>query len=234
MGVARRQYDLLRRLEILKPLTFPPSLGQALVFSTFCGKSGGYAESYDRPPTLSYVSAMNPDERHRHDRFLRLFIEHQASLHGFVRSLTTSRDEARDVMQEVAAVLWRKFDELASEEDFRRWAFGVARFEALAAGRDRERDRHRFGEELLERLADEAGDVVELLATEREALARCLKKLPEKQRQLIAAAYQRDVRVSELAERLGRTAMSLYKALHRIRETLAECVRREVLTEGRS
>lgn len=176
---------------------------------------------------------MNSDERRIHDRFLRLFVEHEASLHGFVRSLTISREEARDVMQEVAAVLWRKFDELASDEDFRRWAFGVARFEALAAGRDRGRDRHRFGEDLLQQLAEETEEAADLLAAEREALARCLRKLPMPQRQLIAAAYERDVRISELADRLGRTAMSLYKTLHRIRDSLAECVRREVATESR-
>jgi RNA polymerase sigma-70 factor (ECF subfamily) len=33
-------------------------------------------------------------------------------------------------MQETAALLWRKFDELDSQDNFRRWAFGVARLEA--------------------------------------------------------------------------------------------------------
>lgn len=177
---------------------------------------------------------MHADEQRRHDRFLRLFVEHEASLHGFVRSLTTSRDEARDVMQEVAAVLWRKFDELASDEDFRRWAFGVARFEALAAGRDRGRDRHRFDDALLRQIADEAEEAADRFTAEREALACCLKKLPAPQRQLIATAYEPNSRLSELAERLGRTAMSLYKSLHRIRTALAECVRREMATETRS
>lgn len=177
---------------------------------------------------------MNSDECRRHDRFLGLFVTHEASLHGFVRSLTTSREEARDVMQEVAAVLWRKFDELASDEEFRRWAFGVARFEALAAGRDRGRDRLRFGDELLQQIAEEAEEAADLLAAEREALALCLQKLPAPQRQLIAAAYEPQVRLSDLAERLGRTAMSLYKSLHRIRTALADCVRREMATETRS
>lgn len=176
---------------------------------------------------------MNADEQRRHDRFLRLFVEHEASLHGFVRSLTISREEARDVMQEIAAVLWRKFDELASDADFRRWAFGVARFEALAAGRDRGRDRHRFSDDLLQQLADEAEEAADRLSDEREALNRCLKKLPTPQRKLIAAAYERDVQIAQLAERLGRTAMSLYKALHRIRDALAECVRRVVAGEAR-
>ena len=100
---------------------------------------------------------MTASERERHDRFLRLFVEHEESLRGFVRALVPTREDAREVMQEVAAVLWRKFDELATPEDFRRWAFGVARFEALAFRRDRARDRHVFGEEVIELLANEAG-----------------------------------------------------------------------------
>lgn len=177
---------------------------------------------------------MTPAEQLRHDRFLRLFVEHEESLRGFVRSLTSSREETRDVMQEVAAVLWRKFDELESDEAFRRWAFGVARFAALAAIRDRARDRHSFSDELLMQLADDVEDAADSLSAEREALATCLQKLTEAQRGLLAAAYERGVRIDELAARLQRTAMSLYKTLHRIRMTLAACVRRELANEGLS
>jgi RNA polymerase sigma-70 factor (ECF subfamily) len=78
-------------------------------------------------------------DRQRHDRFLLLYMQHEDALHGFVRTLVPTREDAREVMQEVAAVLWRKFDELATPDGFLRWAFGVARFEALAFRRDRAR-----------------------------------------------------------------------------------------------
>jgi len=175
---------------------------------------------------------MTPAEQQRHDRFMCLFMEHEEALRGFVRSLSPGREEAREVMQEVAAVLWRKFDELATAEDFRRWAFGIARFEALAAMRDRARDRHIFSEELLMQLAEDAEQCANELDAEREALHRCLEKLPEPQRVLITTAYERGTRIDELAVRLGRTAMSLYKTLHRIRLALVDCTRRE-LSRGR-
>jgi RNA polymerase sigma-70 factor, ECF subfamily len=177
---------------------------------------------------------MTAPEQERHDQFLRLFVEHEEALRGFVRALTRSREEAREVMQEVAAVLWRKFDGLAATEDFRRWAFGVARFEALAFARDRARDRHVFSDELLTLLADEAEASCAVLEVEREALERCLQKLPEAQRALVASAYERGVRIDELAARMGRTAMSLYKTLHRIRMALGDCVRGELAKEGRA
>ena len=82
---------------------------------------------------------MDNAEREKHDRFLRLYVENEESLNGFVRSLVFTLDDAREVMQDTAVVLWRKFEELDSPEDFRRWAFGVARFQALAYRRDRAR-----------------------------------------------------------------------------------------------
>lgn len=167
---------------------------------------------------------MTPADQQRHDLFLRLYVENEESLHGFVRALVPTREDAREVMQDVAAVLWRKFDELASPEDFRRWAFGVARFEALAFRRDRARDRHVFSEDVLKMLADQAESSADELDERREALDDCLAKLSDPQRALVDAAYSHGVRIDDLASKMGRTAMSLYKALHRIRMTLATCV----------
>ena len=45
-------------------------------------------------------------------------------MHGFVRSLVPRREDAAEVMQEAAVVLWEKFDEFDSSRDFRKWACG--------------------------------------------------------------------------------------------------------------
>lgn len=84
---------------------------------------------------------MPPNEEQHHDDFLRLFAVSEPALRAFVRSLVPRREDVPEVMQEVAVVLWRKFGDLASPGDFRKWAFGVARLEALAWARDKARDR---------------------------------------------------------------------------------------------
>lgn len=175
---------------------------------------------------------MDSQERDRQDGFLRLYVEHEEALCGFVRALVPTREDAREVMQEVAVVLWRKFEGLSSPDDFRRWAFGVARMEALAFFRDRARDRHVFSDELLELLAKEAAEQSDVLEAEREALEECLGKLSAPQRALVEAAYAPGARMNELADRLGRTPMSLYKALHRIRLALMDCTERVLAREG--
>jgi RNA polymerase sigma-70 factor (ECF subfamily) len=175
---------------------------------------------------------MDDCERQRHDQFLRLYVEHEEALRGFVRTLVPTREDAREVMQEVAAVLWRKFDELLSADDFRRWAFGVARFEAMAFHRDRARDRHVFSDATLALIADEADRAADRLEAEREALQDCLSKLPAAQRTLLSAAYEPGTRINDLAGRSGRSAMSVYKLLHRIRLSLADCTERTLRQRG--
>jgi RNA polymerase sigma-70 factor, ECF subfamily len=169
----------------------------------------------------------SPDNSHHH-QYLRLFAEHEPALRTFVRVLLPSRADSSEVMQEVAVVLWQKFEEFDGTRDFRKWAFGVARFEVLAFLRDRARDRHVFDEKLLAHLADEAVAAEGRHDAQREALDLCLQKLTSQQRELVLSAYATDTRIDELATRRGQTPMSLYKVLHRIRQALLDCVQREL------
>ncbi len=169
----------------------------------------------------------SPDSTHHH-QYLRLFAEHEPALRTFVRTLLPSRADASEVMQEVAVVLWQKFEEFDGTRDFRKWAFGVARFEVLAFLRDRARDRHVFDEKLLAHLADEAVAAEVRHDAQREALDLCLQKLTSQQRALVLSAYATGTRIDELATRRGQTPMSLYKVLHRIRQALLDCVQRQL------
>ena len=92
---------------------------------------------------------MDGSDSNNNDQFLRLYVENEEALRGFVRSLVLTLEDAREVMQDVAAVLWRKFDQLDSSENFRCWAFGVAKFEALSFRRDRARDRNVFSDKFI-------------------------------------------------------------------------------------
>lgn len=172
-----------------------------------------------------------PDHQQNAD-FLRHYVEHEPSLRGFVRSLVPTLTDADDVMQEVAMALWKRFGSLDAPENFRRWAFGVARLEALEFLRKKGRDRHVFGDDLIMRLADEAEEMADRFADERKALDICLQKLPTDLRTLVETAYAPGARMDELAVRLGRTAMAVYKSLHRIRMMLTDCAKRETAKGG--
>jgi len=168
---------------------------------------------------------------HHHDQFLRLFAEHEAALRTFVRSMVPSLADASEIMQDTAVILWQKFNEFDATRDFRKWAFGVARYEVLAYLRDRVRDRYVFDDALVHRLADDAAAADQRHEAQREALDQCLQKLPVAQRKMVLTAYTKGTRMDELAAERGQTAMSLYKKLHRIRQALLECVRRTIARE---
>lgn len=171
---------------------------------------------------------MQPFDESQHSQFLRLYAEHEAALHTFVRSMLRTREEASEVLQDVIVILWQRF---ASAQDFKKWAFGVARLEVLKFLQTRARDRHVFDDDLVNRLADDAIALEPRHLTQREALDACLQKLPAAQREMVLAAYTKDTRMDDLATRRGQTPMSLYKLLHRIRQVLLECVRRTLAQE---
>ena len=169
-----------------------------------------------------------PSEHERHAQFLRHYAESEVALHTFVRSLVPTRQMASEVMQDVILVLWEKFDAAA---DFQGWAFGVAKNVALRHLRRQSRDRHVFDDELVNQLADDAVALVPVHDGHREALERCLDKLPAAQRELVLTAYTKGTRMDELATRRGQTPMALYKLLHRIRQALLECMERTLAKE---
>ena len=169
-----------------------------------------------------------PFDTTQHDQFLRLYAEHEAALHTFVRSMLPNREEAAAVLQDVIVVLWQKFE---SAQDFKRWAYGVARMEVLKFLQSRQRDRLVFDDELVNQLADRAVLLEQRHFTERDALEGCLQKLPDAQRELVLAAYTKGTRMDDLAARRGQTPMSFYKLLHRIRQALQACVQRTLAQE---
>ena len=175
---------------------------------------------------------MTRPDQEQHNQFLRLYVDNEESLRGFVRSLLPTLEDSREVMQNTAAVLWKKYDQLDDPKNFRRWAFGVARFEVLSYRRDKARDRHIFEEELIIQLAQDSEKIEVDSDREIKALKSCLAKLPPKHSALVREAYDKDLKIKEIAEREGRTPMSVYKVLHRARMALADCVKETLEAEG--
>ncbi len=175
---------------------------------------------------------MEQDSPATHERFLTLFTANEPAIRAFVRRLVPTRQDAADVMQGVALVLWRKFPELREPDQFRKWAFGVARYETLAWLRDKARDRLVLADDVLNTVAHESSQIENQLSAQREALEGCLEKLPSEQRTLVLAAYEPDVRIQNVAKQGGRTVAAFYQWLHRMRVRLLQCMRRTLQAEG--
>jgi RNA polymerase sigma-70 factor (ECF subfamily) len=158
--------------------------------------------------------------------FVKLFAQNERHLRAFVRSMGLDWTSVDDVVQTVSLVMWRKWDQFDPETDFMKWARVIARFEVLKFRRTMARDRHVFRDDLMDLLAESALEREEQISSERyrECLEQCLEALPTQSRKLIAAAYEGERTIKEVAAEVGTSATALYKALDRIRKDLRGCI----------
>ena len=171
-----------------------------------------------------------------HERFIRLYSHHEPELRAFLRSLLPTWEDTDEVLQNVALVAWKKFDQFDAdsqdESRFLRWLCVVGRFEVLTYRRSKARDRLSFSPQLLELMADEGAEEAEMRRLEHRALDSCLNKLPPEKRELVRKAYMPGITIVEIADALGKSTGSLYTMLNRIRATLFDCVGKSLESEG--
>lgn len=175
---------------------------------------------------------MPDSESQQYEAFVELFARYEGDLRAFVRSLLPTWHDADEVVQQVALVAWRKFDQFDPATSFIKWACVIARFEVLAYRRKMARDKLVFREDLMAQLAEEAADETEDRKAENAALEACLKKLPPEQREFVTLAYTPGISTKELAEKAGVKPGSFYMRLNRIRKVLLDCVESTMAQEG--
>ena len=168
----------------------------------------------------------------RHQQFLRAFTTNEPAVRAFVRRLVPSRADADDVLQEVAIVLWEKFEDFCDGGNFKSWACGIARFKVLAWLRDKRRDRLVLDDDVVGLIADEAFRDESNLEQQRIALETCFEKVPQRERDLLTQAYQPAAKIQDVAANSGRSVAGFYQWLHRMRLMLLECIQRERARES--
>lgn len=161
---------------------------------------------------------------------IELFIDRvtgvQQGLFAYILSLLSNVDDANDVLQETNMVLWRKRGEYRSDEPFWPWARTIAHYQVLAHAKRKTRDRLRFGEQLISRLAEEASvEELQTIDSEQKALGQCVEELSPVRKQLVELRYNSRLGVSEIARKTDRSPGAVSDALYRIRSQLAECIR---------
>lgn len=170
-----------------------------------------------------------PDER---TLFGDLLTRHQNRLFAFIAALVTDRELAADILQETNLVLWRKSDEYDRERDFLPWAIAVARHQIRAALQTQKRSRIVFSPDVLESLADRLSRQLVAIDERQVLLETCLKTLTESQRELIRKRYELQHSLREIAEQLHETANTVGVTIHRIRQSLSDCIRSRTQERG--
>ena len=167
----------------------------------------------------------------RTELFVQLITQYQQRVHLFILSLVPNRTDAEEILQETNLVLWRKFDDFRPGSDFRAWAFQVAYNKVKSFQERHGRDRLRFGECVMDRLATIAASTPEGVPASLEILQLCKGQLNSQDHDLIERRYEPGATTASVAAEVGRSTAAVYKAVVRIRRALYECIRRSLRRE---
>jgi len=164
------------------------------------------------------------DETDGRKRLMALMTRHQRQIFSYIYVLVPNRSDAEDILQETSLVICEKFHEFKEGTDFVAWACQIAYWRVRYSRQKFARSKVVFDQEILEIVAQTAGDMAEELDERHEALGICLQRLHPRDRELLIRRYEPGGSVEEAARRSGRTVQTAYKALTRLRKLLLDCV----------
>lgn len=161
------------------------------------------------------------------ERFIALLEEHRRLLYKVASAYTRDPADRADLIQEIAAELWRSFPRYRPELRFSTWAYRVALNVAISASR-REARRARThvtaDESVLLVVGDEPDVPIDDDRIER--LQRFIAELGEIDRALILL-YLDDATHAEMADTLGLTITAVGTRIGRIKQRLRDRVATE-------
>jgi RNA polymerase sigma-70 factor (ECF subfamily) len=159
--------------------------------------------------------------------FEKLYRDSSPQLFAICLRIVSQRSEAEDVLQEVFATVWRK----AAQFDVERagamsWLAMIARNKAIDRLRSQPQARKFEPLELADEIADPLASPQRdaQAAGERDRLDECMKRLDDRRRSLIRAAFFDGSTYEELAARVGSPLGTVKSWIRRGLLQLRECL----------
>jgi RNA polymerase sigma-70 factor (ECF subfamily) len=163
---------------------------------------------------------------------MRLWVQHQSRVYAYIRALVFRQADAEDILQEVAVVLWRKFDQFELGSRFDQWAYRVARNQILYYQQKTRRDRLFFSQDLIDRIADQMASSHPSKGGYADALESCLAGLASDDLQLVQKRHEPGATNRSVSQALGRSESAISRALNRIYLALLQCIRGKITAES--
>ena len=134
--------------------------------------------------------------------FAELFNRHHQHLATFIYHLTTSRELAEEVVQDVFLKVWNSRQSLREIDNFRAWLFVISKHHALNCLRKAVRDRIKHSEWITHQSS--LNQVTETNVDERTALAaRAIEQLSPQQKKVYILSRIGKLRYEEIARQLN-------------------------------
>jgi len=166
------------------------------------------------------------------DAFGSLVERYQRTLYYFVVGKVADDTEAKDIVQKSLVVAFQNLADFRSGESFFAWVKGIA----LNHCRNEWR-RHQSQARLAGRLLEEKRAELELASFDTRldegdrrlgALRQCLEQLSPQEQSVVEWRFVQELPLAAIGEQLGRGAEAARLFLYRIRQRLADCVKKRL------
>ncbi len=164
---------------------------------------------------------------------IRVFLERRRLVFGFIYALTRDADAAEEIFQEVSVAVLEENARGTDVGRFLPWVCGVARHRVFDYYR-RKGKRHALTALMADTIAevfDQHAETPEDTARRIRGLLDCVEELPIRQRQLVELHYRDQMRLAQVADKMGWKPDAVKVGLSKIRKALLACLRGKSLIE---
>jgi RNA polymerase sigma-70 factor (ECF subfamily) len=174
----------------------------------------------------------NESESDLRERMTRHWLASEHAVRSYIAGAVGSFQDREDLLQQVALTVARRFEEFDERRPFIAWALWIAKSRIIDFYRSRDRQSQFLSDDLLEKYVEALMKRQQAIPARREALEHCLEKLPDRSRNLVRMKYHDGLKIDEIAEAIQSTTASVRVTLFRIRDALADCIKRRLASEA--
>ena len=164
------------------------------------------------------------------DAFLSIYESHYQALFSYGFSLTASKEQTKDCIQELFLEIWNKHDSINKDVvNIRSYLFTWLR--RKISKEFKRLDGEKCTSELIDNFSDNVLPYEDLLIAfqqseeKKDKLSAALKKLTKKQLEVIRLKYFENLSYEEIAVKTSRTQRTVYNLVYEAIHHLRECMR---------
>lgn len=166
------------------------------------------------------------------DAYRHIVLRHHRRLYYFVAGKVANQSLVEDIVQKALVTAFKKLEEYNQSQDFEAWLRGIALNHCRDSWKQTARQA-KLHERLLQmrraemqlELSDEKAFIDERRTI---ALRQCVEALTPTEQQAVQMRFVEERGLSELSAELGKDAQALRFQLYRLRQRLAQCVRKRL------
>ena len=160
------------------------------------------------------------------ESFVRKMLDAEKRIYSFILTLVPNSNDAEDLLQETAALMWVKFNDNQDINNFTSWGIKIAHYKVLQYRQKKYSSKLKFTDEVLDQITNMTACVNDNLEERFEVLQGCLKKLPNRDRDLILLKHTKKLNAKSIAQKMQMTVASVYKTVPKVHDILLRCVKR--------